>query len=347
MFEKKIGVVEIGRDSAFGLDTGKTLSQLVLSYATYRSTEETSGNWILIFHGLSGSHNVDEWWPIALQEEFGVLNKGDQIICFNSLGSCWGSSGPASIDPTTGQPFGCNFPVISIDDSVNAVVMALKKLGIVKLKAAVGMSFGGMQALSLARQHPDLASKICAIASCPLSPLPRTMMTIQRALVEFDGITVGSIHSKRGLMLARALQFCTCISFEGATIDFPNDLISENLNLSDTASGYHGKDIFEKCENFSKRFDSTSFVRLTHAVETFSLEKFEYRNYQPKILMIGIDSDLLNPVCDIEACAKRLNEKNCDVTLNLVSSKYGHISWLQEPYKFANLVGKFINHEDI
>jgi len=141
---------------AFALDGGGSLPSLVQSYAVYGDLDAMPDRVVLVCHALSGSARVADWWAELTGPGLPFDPSRWVIVCANVIGSCYGSTGPRSIDPATGRPWGGSFPVVSINDMVRAQAMLLDHLGIAKVHAAVGGSIGGLQALAWAARYPAL-----------------------------------------------------------------------------------------------------------------------------------------------------------------------------------------------
>jgi homoserine O-acetyltransferase/O-succinyltransferase len=162
----------------FRLDSGLTLQPVSIRYAVYGELNEQRDNAVLVCHALPGSARVSDWWPemfcnTGLDTEgtiSGIFDLSrDCVICTNILGSCYGSTGPASVDAATGKPFGPDFPLVTIRDTVRAQVHVLDALGIERLRTVIGASIGGMQALQWAVDYPGAWSmaSLLAVRRCP------------------------------------------------------------------------------------------------------------------------------------------------------------------------------------
>src|SRR3569623_498800 len=137
------------------LESGRTLAQPTLHYAVYGKLNTARDNAVLICHALSGSARVGDWWPEVFAAGAVLSLEHDFVICINLLGSCYGSTGPLSVNPETGSPYASDFPLVSIADNVRAQARLLDSLGVRKLRLTIGGSMGGMQALDWAVLFPD------------------------------------------------------------------------------------------------------------------------------------------------------------------------------------------------
>ena len=180
------GDFTFAHDEPFALTGGGTLSPVTQHYALYGNLSAKRDNVVLVCHALSGSARVADWWP----ELFGPDRLFDTERCcvlgINVLGSCYGSTGPKSINSRTGRPHGGDFPVVSILDMVRAQAQVVDHLGIERLHAVIGGSIGGMQALAWATEYPARVSRCLAIGATPLSARGLALSHLQRQAIRQD-----------------------------------------------------------------------------------------------------------------------------------------------------------------
>ena len=195
---------------AFSLEAGGVLESPTLRYAIYGEPNAAADNVIFVAHALSGSARVADWWP-RLFSEGGLFQAGANcVIGINIPGSCYGSTGPNSIDPLTGHRYGPNFPLVSMGDIVTLQVSLLKKLNIHRLKLVIGASIGGMQALELAIRFPERVERVISIGAAPLGAMGLGLNHLQRRMIQLDPAWQGGHYlpgkqPREGLALARAL----------------------------------------------------------------------------------------------------------------------------------------------
>ena len=211
------GDVILAQDAPFRLEAGGSLQPVTIRYAVYGELNETRDNAVLICHALSGSARAADWWP----EMFGSVfdPSRDCVICTNILGSCYGSTGPASVNPATGQPYGPDFPLVTVRDMVRAQAEVLDQLGVQRLRIVIGASIGGMQALQWAVDYPDRVEHCIAIGTAPLSAMGLALNHLQRQAIRLDPKFNGGKYSPHeqpggGLGLARAIAMCSYKSAE-------------------------------------------------------------------------------------------------------------------------------------
>src|ERR1019366_3318921 len=235
-------------NEVLSLESGEILVNPTLHYAVYGQLNADRSNAVLVCHALSGSALVGTWWP-QLFLPGGMLDlERDCVIGINIFGSCYGSTGPGSIDPATGKLYGPTFPLISIRDIVNAQVKLIDHLGIDKLKLAIGASIGGMQVLEWAILFPERVSRAISIGVAPLGAMGLGLNHLQRQAIMLDPAWNGGYYEpgtgpKGGLALARALGMVSYKSvplLEERFARKPNRYGDENPYLSTTA-GQNGR----------------------------------------------------------------------------------------------------------
>src|SRR5271170_4743908 len=198
----------------FPLDAGGVLRDARLHYALYGEVNAARDNVVFVCQALSGSAQVAQWWPAIFSSGGLVDAQRDAVLGINILGSCYGSTGPSSIDPATGQRYGSKFPLVGIRDIVRSQALLLDALGISQLKLAIGASIGGMQALEWAILFPSRIARVIAIAATPLRAMGLGLNHLQRQAIMLDpdwknGEYPLDAPPCRGLALARALAVCT------------------------------------------------------------------------------------------------------------------------------------------
>ncbi|HEX4948906.1 MAG TPA: alpha/beta fold hydrolase, partial [Blastocatellia bacterium] len=191
----------------FPLLSGETLAHVNLHYAMYGALNEACDNAIFVPHALSGSARVADWWPQLFGADAVFDLARDCIIGINLIGSCYGSTGPSSINPATGNPYGREFPLVSVKDNVRAQAELIQHLGIRKLRAVIGGSIGGMQALQWAIDFPAMVAHSIAVGAAPLSAMALALNHLQRQAI-LD-------NPQSGLSLARQIAM---ISYKSAEL---------------------------------------------------------------------------------------------------------------------------------
>lgn len=357
-------------DRPFRLAEGGTLRPVVLRYAMYGKLNRKRDNAILVCHALSGSARVADWWA----EMFGSNSDSHSafdpsrycIIGTNVIGSCYGSTGPSSINAETGRIWGGDFPVVTISDMVRAQAELLDHLGVERLHAVVGGSIGGMQALQWAVDLPERVERCIAIGAAPLSAMGLALNHLQRQAIQNDprwqkGGYKADDPPVAGLALARALAMCTYKSAELFNERFARrpdrsgeDPYSSTNGRFDIAGylDYQGR-------IFNNRFDANSYLVLSKAMDTFDLargyggeeraeraEEAALRRISAHVSLIGISSDWLFPASDMQALASRMKASGVVVNYAELASPHGHDAFLADAHLLAPLINAIISEHD-
>jgi homoserine O-acetyltransferase len=348
---------------AFCLEAGGVLQSPTLHYAMYGEPNAAGDNVIFVAHALSGSARVADWWPRLFSDGGLLQTRGNCVIGINMLGSCYGSTGPGSIDPLTGHRYGPNFPLVSIRDIVTLQIRLLEKLNIRRLKLVMGASIGGMQALELAIQFPERVQRVISIGAAPLGAMGLSMNHLQRRMIQLDPAWKGGDYSpghppRQGLALARALAVCTYKSAELFEHRFGRkpDRGGENpwVSSHETGQGLSGQRfdvagyLDYQGERFVERFDANAYLAITRTMDTFdptrgySSAEAAYGRIQAEVMLVGISSDWLFPPEDISALAEQLVRAGVRCEHRKLVSSHGHDAFLAEPDELALLLRPFL-----
>jgi homoserine O-acetyltransferase/O-succinyltransferase len=348
---------------AFSLEAGGVLQSPTLRYATYGEPNAAADNVIFVAHALSGSARVADWWP-RLFSDGGLLQAGNHcIIGINMLGSCYGSTGPASIDPVTGRPYGANFPLVGIRDVVRLQALLLDKLEIRRLKLVMGASVGGMQALEMAIQFPERVERVISIGAAPLQAMGLGLNHLQRQMIQLDPAWKGGNYPpdeppRKGLGLARALAVCTYKSAELFEDRFARkpDRSGENpwASAHELGQGLSGQRfdvagyLDYQGERFVERFDANAYLAITRTMDTwdpargYASADAAFRRIQAEVMLVGISSDWLFPPDEIADLALGLEKAGVRCEHRELVSAHGHDAFLAEPDELARLLRTFL-----
>ena len=292
--ERSVGLVKpqfltFAEDEPMQLESGATLGPVTIAYETYGRLNAERSNAILIVHALSGSahaggyHNPDDrkpgWWDECIGPGKAFDTDRYFVICSNVLGGCYGSTGPSSINPTTGKPYGLGFPVVTIGDMVHAQIKLIDHLGIDQLLCIAGGSMGGMQVLEWAAHHPQRVKATIPLATTAQhSPMLIAFSEVGRQAIYADpnwnnGDYYGqSVKPDAGLAVARMVGHITYLSEESMQQKFGRKL--RNLERY----GYEFETEFEvesylkyNGNSFTRRFDANSYLYITKAMDYFDL----------------------------------------------------------------------------
>lgn len=355
-------------DEPFCLESGESLSPVTLAYETYGALNADRSNAILICHALSGSAHAAGfldgdptklgWWEDCVGPGKAFDTERFFVICSNVIGSCYGSTGPSSIDPLHGKPYALHFPVVTIGDMVRAQVRLIDHLGIDKLLCVAGGSMGGMQVLEWAAHHPHRVRSAIPIATTAHhSPMLIAFSEVGRQAIYADPAwNHGAYYDKpqkpdAGLAVARMVGHITYLSEESMQIKFGRRL--QGLEKY----GYEFDTEFEvesylkyNGHKFTQRFDANSYLYVTKAMDYFDLTKPTGSlaatfadSTDVKFLVISFTSDWLYPSYHSKQLVSALTAAGVDVTYLDVKSSWGHDAFLLEVDTMTNLLGSFLD----
>ncbi len=314
----------------FPLESGKALPGLTIAYHTYGKLNDKKDNVVWVCHALTANSNVFEWWPGIVGENC-LINPNDHfIVCVNMIGSCYGSSGPLTINPENNQPYYSSFPIVTIRDMVNAFILVRKKLAIDKIKLLMGGSMGGYQVLEWCLMEPEVIQNSFVITtSASESAWGIAIHTAQRLAIEADATWKNNSADagKDGIKAARAIGMLTYRNYKIFHDKQTDPDISKTDNYK--ASSY----ILHQGNKLADRFNAQSYWLLTKSMDSHNIARGRFPTLQEAlkqihqpILVMGIDSDILCP----NAEQRFLVEHIPNSTLHIISSDYGHDGFLVE-----------------
>lgn len=349
------GDFTFAHDEPFQLAAGGELQPVTLRYAVYGAMTPQRDNVIWVCHALSGSARVGEWWA----ELFGPGRAFDLdrhcVICSNVIGSCYGSTGPTSINPATGRAYAGDFPVVGIHDMVRAQARLVDHLGVDRLHAVVGGSIGGMQAVSWAVQYPERLDRLVVVGAAPLSAMGLALSHLQRQAIRNDPLFRGGHYPpdappSSGLAQARALAMCTyksAVLFEeryGRNPDRSGESPALTHEGRFDVAGY----LDYQGRAFLRRFDANTYLVISKAQDTWEVgegmsEAEALRRIRARVLMVGISSDWLFPASDVQALADRMRAAGVDVRYWEQVSHHGHDAFLADADQLSPMVAEMLH----
>ncbi len=349
------------------LDCGKVISNFPLAYETYGKLNEKRDNAILIFHALTGDQfasgvnpvtNKDGWWSYAVGPEKAFDTNKFFVICANVIGGCMGSYGPSSIDPNTKKSLGTDFPVITINDMVNAQYNLLEFFKIEKLFAVAGGSMGGMQVLQFVSNFPN-KTKVALPIACTASHSAQNIAFNElgrQAIMSDSNWKDGFYEEKnnnpdKGLAVARMAAHITYLSKKGLQEKFGRKL----QERSDFKFGFDADFQIESYLRyqgsvFVDRFDANSYLYITRAMDYFDLtKKFNgnlskaFEKTKTKFFVISFTSDWLYPTSENRDIVIALNAIGAEVSFVEIKSDKGHDSFLLNVPDFLDTIKSYLN----
>lgn len=346
------------------LDNGQALSDVTIAFETYGELAEDKSNAILICHALTGDQYVASdhpvtgkpgWWARMVGPGKVIDTDRYHVICANVIGSCMGSTGPASL-ASDGEPYAMRFPVITVRDMVRGLVALLDGLGIECLHTVVGGSMGGMQALSLAANFPDRTKRVLVIASSARHSAQNIAFhEVGRQAIMADpnwngGNYYGGETPDAGLAVARMAAHITYLSEEGLTDKF-------GRRLQDRETKSFGFDADFQVESylryqgsgFTQRFDANSYLYITRAMDYFDLAEEHggkladaFAKTKARFCLVSFDSDWLYPTPESRHIVHALNAAGAPVSFVELSAPYGHDSFLLDVPALDRVVKGFL-----
>jgi homoserine O-acetyltransferase/O-succinyltransferase len=340
------------------LDCGRMLSGVTLHYAVYGRLNAARDNAVLVCHALSGSALVGSWWPEVFGPGAVLSLEHDFVICINMLGSCYGSTGPGSVDPETGSLYGGDFPLISIRDNVRAQAQLLDSLGIHKLRLVMGGSIGGMQALEWAILFPDRVARGLVIAVAPLSAMGLALNHLQRQAIQGDPEWEGGHYlpqkpPRQGLALARQvamLSYKSAALFDERFGRNPNRSGEDPWSLNDHGGGLIGGrfDIAGYLDlqgrRFIDRFDANAYLAILRTMDTWDPLRGDaspaevFGGIKARLSFVGISSDWLFPPDAVREFAYTIRAAGVAADYREMTSAHGHDAFLAEQAELVRLL---------
>lgn len=320
----------------FVLETGRVLPQITIAYHTYGTLNPTMDNVIWICHALTANSDAQAWWPGMVGPGCAFDTDKFFVVCANFLGSCYGTTGPLSVNPETGQPYYHDFPAITIRDMVKAHSLLCRHLGIRKIHLLAGGSMGGYQVLEWCLTEPDLIERCFVITtSARESAWGIAIHTAQRLAIEAD-CTWKERHEKagrNGLKTARAIGMLTYRHY--ATYNATQTDPDFNKLDDYKASSY----IHYQGDKLVNRFNAYSYWVLTKAMDSHnlargrsdSLEKV-LNSLTQRAFVMGITTDLLCPLSEQRFLVRHMPH----ATYVEIDSTYGHDGFLVETEKITH-----------
>lgn len=350
------------------LENKQMLPELHVAYEKYGELSPAGDNVVYICHALTGDahvagyHDTDDpkpgWWDVMVGPGKGIDTNNFHVICANILGGCTGTTGPSSINPRTGKPYGSLFPSITAGDMVYVQYLLLKQMGIKHLVAVIGGSFGGMQVLEWSIRYPQMVDKcVCIASSMSLSAQALAFDIMGRNAILADSDWAGGDYYEnqrkptRGLAQARMIGHVTYLSSakmkdkfgrEKKVLEKPLPRFSTSFQV-ESYLGYQGT-------KFVSRFDANSYLHITEAMDVFDLTEncddpsaaFKPVNPQTRFLVVALSSDWLFPAAQSMELTRALVKAGKYVSYCLLRSSYGHDAFLVEVEYLSDVVNTFL-----
>ncbi len=325
----------------FRLESGASLPELNISYHTFGTLNDTQSNVVWVCHALTGNSNPSEWWPSLVGDGLAINPQEHFIICANVLSSCYGTTGPLSINPITGQPYYHLFPEVTIADMVRAHQLLANYIGITSIALLVGGSLGGQQAVEWAIQEPNRIQKLLLMASnAKHSPWGIAFNEAQRLAIVADRTyyNASAKGGAKGMRAARAiamLSYRTYVGYETTQAENNDEQIGNFKAAS--YQRYQG-------DKLVKRFNAFTYVRLSQAMDSHNVGrgrggvKKALSTIRAETAIVAVDSDILFPPSEQQFLAKYIS----GAKYVEVSSLYGHDGFLLEIDQITSALSDFL-----
>ena len=357
------------------LQSGSSIRDYSLSYETYGTLNADKSNAVLICHALNASHHVagvyaDQpknlgWWDNMIGPGKSLDTDRFFVIGVNNLGSCFGSTGPMHVNPDTGRVYGADFPVVTVEDWVNAQARLLDALGIEQLAAVMGGSLGGMQALSWTLQYPERVKHAVVVASAPNLNAENIAFNevARRAIVTDPDFHDGHFYAqgvvpKRGLRIARMIGHITYLSDDVMNEKFGREL-REAVTSNATGYKYSTQEVEFQIESylryqgdkFSEYFDANTYLLITRALDYFDparafggdLSKALARA-RCQFLLVSFSTDWRFSPARSREMVKALLDNRRDVSYAEIDAPHGHDAFLLDDPRYMNVVRSYFDN---
>ncbi|GAC1437988.1 MAG: homoserine O-acetyltransferase [Sediminibacterium sp.] len=326
----------------FVLECGQELPSLVIAYDTYGRINEAANNVVWVCHALTANSACTDWWKGLIGTGCLIDPAKYFIICANIVGSCYGTTGPTSINPVSGEPYYSEFPNVTIRDMVKAHMLLRAHLGIAKIQLLLGGSMGGYQALEWCVMEKDRIENLFLIATSPSeSAWGVAVHTAQRLAIEADTSWKDHVPGAgaRGLKAARAIGMLTYRNY-GIFQDAQTDPDPEKIDNFKASSYIHYQG-----DKLVKRFNAYSYWLLTKSMDSHHLARGRggdlikvLNHIQQRTLIMGIHSDILCPLAEQRFMAEHMP----NATLVEIDSAYGHDGFIIEAGQITKHLGEWL-----
>lgn len=357
-------VMPFGPDAPLQLDSGESLSPFTIAYETYGALNADRSNAVLVCHALTGDQFVagpnpvtgkPGWWPTMVGPGRPIDTDRFFVICQNVIGGCMGTTGPMEVNPATGEPYGKDFPVITIGDMVRAQAMLIDRLGIYQLFCVIGGSMGGMQTLQWASAYPERVFSAIPIATAArhsaqniaFHEVGRQAIIADREWRNGNYIAEGTSPAK-GLAVARMAAHITYLSEAALHRKFGRNLQDrEQVSYGFEADFQIESYLRHQGSTFVERFDANSYLFITRAMDYFDLAADydgvlanAFRDTKTRFCVMSFTSDWLFPTSDNRQIVHALNAAAANVSFVEIDTDKGHDAFLlDEPEMISTLRG--------
>ncbi len=368
---KHIRLTEPG--APFKLECGGQLAEVDVEYETYGELAESADNVILICHALTGDAHVagwdteadrdgrrwrmthPGWWDSVIGPGKPIDTNRFFVVCANVLGSCYGTTGPSSINPATGKPYGLSFPMVTIGDWVNMEKQLIDRLGVKQLYAVIGGSLGGQQALEWALRFPKMMGKCIIMASGPkLSAQGLGFNAVARhAIMHDESFSGGDYYGQartpsNGLAVARMLAHITYLSGKGMDLRFGRKRLGaqNGFGMEFDVESY----LNHQSETFIERFDANSYLYITRAMDYYDAAEAwgdgdlrkACQRLRSELMVVSFSTDWLYPPAECRDFVNAFIAEGKPVTYVEIESTSGHDAFLVDTVPVGRILRSYL-----
>lgn len=328
-------------DRPLELECGATLPDLTIAYSTYGTLAPAKDNVIWVCHALTANSEVDDWWEHTVEKGRFLDPERWFVVCANFLGSHYGTTGPLSVNPATGEKWYGDFPEITVRDMVYCHQRLAERLGIAQVELLIGSSIGGFQCMEWVVQAPDFAKRAAFIATTPRSmPWAVAFNESQRMAIEADQ-TFGERSDDAGAAGMAAARSIALLSYRGGVA---YDRTQQDPDWS-KLRGYRATTYQQhQGEKLRRRFNAYSYYRLSQAVDSHNIARGRgtieevLSAIKAKVLVVSITSDILFPPSDHDVMVANIP----DVEYHIIDSDFGHDGFLVEHEQLNTIIKNFM-----
>lgn len=322
--------VDFTLNEPFVLESGETLDEIKLRCTIHGRLNEDRSNVVLVFHALTGSSRIGDWWNGVMCEGCALDTEKFAYVCVNYLGSCYGSTSAAKLKRRNKRR---ELPIVTTGDIVRANALLFNYLGIKRFRTVIGGSVGGMLALQFAVDFPDLADEIISIAATPLSAMGLALNHLQR-----QAVTKGDIELARKIAV---ISYKSPRQFD--------DRFGRNTNRNGEDPKLKRGDRFDiggyldtHGERFKDKFEIESYDLITTAMDLFDLSDEGIAQIESKVSLVGISSDWLFPSADVQVLQQRMQRLGVDARYHEIESDDGHDAFLTDTAEMSRVLKEIL-----
>ncbi|MDA1029278.1 MAG: homoserine O-acetyltransferase [Bacteroidetes bacterium] len=340
------------------LESGRVLQNVQVAYQTWGRLNAERTNVVVVFHSMTGDSNAASWWGSILGPGRAICTRTQFVVCANLLGSCYGTTGPSSINPSTGVAYGSDFPVCTVRDQVQVQRRLLSSLGVCGVECVIGGSLGGFMALEWAVLDPTVKKVVAVTTSGRHSAWCIAWTETQRQAIYADPNWNGGHYSadappKAGLAGARMIAMLSYRNPASFTTRFGREKILADSSAINQNSGENAPEEPFSVESYLRyqgqklvdRFDANSYVRLTQTSNSHDLSRGRgsylevLRSIKAQVLVVGVDTDILFPLEE----QRELAEAIPGADLAIIESPHGHDAFLLEGDTLNGIIKKWFS----